>query len=164
MSLREKLPLGIPIETVQTSGLEIQPDPDISGMIVSRRDQIKKLANSTVFITSVECSDGLNNADNRRFWPLETTKSIRWLATAKLREQLLAEANARVDANKRKGELLDTTDPLPLTDFGAIKGVLIGIPLGAFSLALAWGIAKGGVALFTWILIGMEILPLGETW
>lgn len=133
MSSRHELP---PLLPVQTSGLDIQPDEDIGGMIVSLRDRVKKPENAIIFHTTGGYPEWLNKSENRRFWP--------------------------IDANgKRLGEVLDTTDPLPLTDFGAIKGVLIGIPLGALSLALAWGIAKGVIGLISWILIGIKMLSSG---
>jgi hypothetical protein len=80
---------------------------------------------------------------------------------------VMAPANAsREDCLEKyyKEQVLNTADPLPLTEFGAIKGVLIGIPLGGLCLALAWGITKGVIALINWIRIGMEILPLGSLW
>lgn len=130
---RHELPPLLTQEAVQTSAQMTIIEPDVPG-IVSLRDRIKKPQNAIIFHTTGGHPEWLNKADNRRFWP--------------------------IDANgKRLGEVLDTTDPLPLTDFGAIKGVLIGIPLGGLCLLLAWGIAKGIIGLISWIMIGIKMLP-----
>lgn len=63
-------------------------------------------------------------------------------------------------ANHKKREVLDTSDPLPLHDFGPVIGILSAALLAGAGV----GIVLGVIALIDWIRFGMDILPLGEPW
>jgi hypothetical protein len=104
MCNRHELTALHPNETVQTSALEIQPDPEISGMIISRREKVKKPSGNQ--------------------------------------------------------EVLDTSDPLPLHDFGPFAGVFTAIALTAAGV----GIVLGIMSLIDWIRFDLYLLPLGVTW
>lgn len=63
-------------------------------------------------------------------------------------------------SNKRPGEVLDTTDPLPLHDFGPFTSFFTAV---ALSLA-AVGIVLGIMSLIEWIRLDLYLLPLVDLW
>jgi hypothetical protein len=152
---RHELPPLLPLKNVQTSALDIQPDPDISGMIVSKRlvAHSVRLLYRTDYVTVMAPASATRDECLEIYYKAQQPKG-------KTAQEILGRDPAKPLAYKPR-EVLDTTDPLPLNDFGPIGTLTLAVPLALLATAIGWGIVKGIIGLISWIKIGIQILPVG---